>query len=200
MLVTVTHTVLPTIISGFLCSTVPLFPCILAWINEALVLRTELCQCLARGVVSVVVLIKVYGKLDIVDHVVFGSEEDRWVYRYHVNRKLLMFLDRVFDILAFGLFILYYLKSIPYWPVCFVICILSRLISSALYSNTKIQKCYAVRTILPTILSILYVIVLWTLSVLACINKTLVILPFCMLFAMIGSYILIFLAVCDTYS
>ena len=99
-------------------------------------LYLELCQCLARGVVSVVVLIKVYGKLDIVD-VVFEPEEDCWVYRYHVNRKLLMFLDRVFDILVFGLFILYHLKSIPHRPVCFVICILSRLISSALYSNTK---------------------------------------------------------------
>ena len=136
VLVTVTHTVLPTIISGFLYSTVPLFPCILAWINEALVFL-PICQCLARCVLSIVVLIRVYGKINIVDvgNIVFESEEDCWVYRYHryhVNRKLLMFLDRVFDIVVIGLFIFYYLKSIPYWPVCFVICISSRLISFAL--------------------------------------------------------------------
>ena len=133
MLVTVTHTVLPTIISGVLCSTVPLFRCILAWINEALVLLL-VCQCLARCILSILVIIRVYGKLNIVDvgDIVFESEEDCWVYRYHVNRKLLMFLDRVFDILVVGLFILYRLKSIPHWPVCLGICIFSRLISFAL--------------------------------------------------------------------
>ena len=109
------RTVIPTIISGVFCCVALSTPCVLAWKNDVLVML-PICQNIARGSVYIVVLIKVYRQLDIVD-VVFELKEDRWVHRYHVNRSFLVIFDHLFNILVIGLFALYYLKSIPYWPI-----------------------------------------------------------------------------------
>ena len=109
------RTVIPTIISGVFCCEALSTPCVLAWKNDVLVML-PICQNIARGSVYIVVLIKVYRQLDIVD-VVFELKEDRWVHRYHVNRSFLVIFDHLFNILVIGLFALYYLKSIPYWPI-----------------------------------------------------------------------------------
>ena len=154
--------VLSAITSSIICSVVAWAPWIIVWNNHALVLFS-VCQSLAKFIVYVVILVQAYRKLWILDlDVLFEPKEDYWVYRYHVNRRFLLFIDRLFDIFVVALFISYHLKSIPHWPVCLSICIVLRLISMALCSNTIMWKCYTVRTILPTILSILYVIVTWT--------------------------------------
>ena len=195
------RTVLATIISSFFCSSVAWLPYILAWNNDPLILL-PVCECLSRCAVCIVVMIQAYRKILILDsdvNVIFDLKEDCWVYRYHGNRRFLMIYDRAYDILAVGLFILYHLKSIPYWSVCLLICIFSRLISFSLYSNTKIRKWYAVRTVLPTILSLLCMIALWVPFILFWINEAFVILPFCIFLAMSKSYFLLFVAVCNKY-
>ena len=193
------RTVLPTIISSFACCTAAWLPCIIAWNKDSLVILL-ICECLSRSIMYVVVLVQAYRKLWTLDlDVVFELKEDRWVYRYYGNRRFLIVYDRVFDIVVVGLFIFYHLKSIPYWPVSLVVCIFCRLISFALYSNTKIRKCYAIRTVLPTILSILCMIALWAPIILVWINETSVILPICLFLATCVSYVIVFAAVCNKY-
>ena len=196
------RTVLPTIISGLFCSATLHVPMILAWYGEALVIL-PVCDCLVRCAVYTVMLLKTYtqlkiDQLDAVDFV-FEPQEDCWMFRYHYNRKFLMLLDRVFDMAVVGLFIFYYLKSIPHWTICLIVCIFSRLISFVLYSNTKIWKCYAIRTVLPTILSVFCTIALWVPFILAWINDLFVILLFCKLSAMSGCYVLLFVASCRKF-
>ena len=188
-----------TIIFSFVCNTVAWLPCIIAWNKDPLVIL-PICECLAKSVAYIVALVQTYRKLWNVDlDVLFELKEDCWVYRYYGNRTFLIVYDRIFDILMFGVFIFYHLKSIPHWPVCLLICILYRLISFALYSNTKIRKCYAVRTVLPTILSVLCMIALWAPFILVWINETFVFVPFCLCLAMSLLYVLHFLAVCSKY-
>ena len=191
--------VLSAITSSIICSVVAWAPWIIAWNNDA-TFFFPVCQSLAKFIVYVVILVQAYRKLWILDlDVLSEPKEDYKGYRYHINRRFLLFLDRLFDIFVVVLFFFYHLKSIPHWPVCLSICMILRLISLALCSNTVMWKCYAVRTLLPTILSILYVIVLWIPFILAWINKTLVIVPFCMLLEMSGSYFLLYLAVHSNY-
>ena len=191
--------VLSTIISSTACNIVAWVPCIIAWHNDPLVLL-PICECLAWSVGHAVSLVQTYRKLWIVDvDDLFEVKEDCWVYRYYSYRRFLMNYDRMSDILVVGLFILYHLKSIPYWPVCFVICISSRLISFALYSNTKIRKCYTVRTVLPAILSLLCMIALWAPFILHWINQAFVFVPFCIFLTMSGPYMFAFSGVCNKY-
>ena len=191
------RTVLPTIISGLFCSAVAWVPCIIAWNNDPLVLL-PICECLAWSAGYLVALVVAYRKLWIVDlDVLFELRDDRWVYRYYSYKRFLMINDRLYDILLVGLFTFYLLKSIPYWSVCFVICISSRLISFAPYSNTKMWKCYAIRTVLPIILSLLCMIALWTPFILDWINQAFVILPFFIFLLMSLVYVLHFLAICS---
>ena len=195
----VVRTVLPTIISGLFGSAVAWVPCIIAWNDDPLVIL-PICECLSRATGYLVVLVQTYRKLWIVDvGDLFELKEDRWVYRYYCNRMFLIVYDRVFDIVMVGLFILYHLKSIPHWPVCFVICISTRVISFALYCNTEIRKCYAIRTVLPTILSILCMIALWVPFILFWIKEAFVFLPFCMCMAMSGPYAFAFSGACNKY-
>ena len=193
------RTVFPTLISSFGCSTVAWVPCIIAWNKDPLVLL-PVCQSLAWCVGHAVSLVQTYRKLWMVDlDILFELKEDCWVYRYYSYKRFLMSYDRMTDIIVVGVFTLYLLKSIPYWPVGLIFCISSRLISFALYSNTKIRKCYAVRTILPTILSVLSMFTLWTPFIIFWIDDTFVILPFCMYLAMSGPYAFAFSGVCNKY-
>ena len=196
------RTVLPTIISGVFCSVTIWVPCILAWNNEALVI-VPVCDCLVRCTVYIVVLINTYRQLYIVDlditDYIFEIKEDRWVYRYHVNRRFTMIFDRLFDIFVIGLFIFYYLKSIPHWPVCLALCIFSRLISFALYSNFTMWKCYAARTALSTILSVFCMVAAWVPFILAWRNEIFVMLPFGIFLVTSGSYVLAFLVACSKF-
>ena len=191
------RTVLPTIISGLFCSAVAWVPCIIAWNNDPLVLL-PICECLAWSAGYLVALVVAYRKLWIVDlDVLFELRDDRWVYRYYSYKRFLMINDRLYDILVVGLFTFYILESVPHSPLCLIICIFSRLISFALYSNTKIRKCYAVRTVLPAILSLLCMITLWAPFIIAWINDTFVILPFFIFLVMSLVYVIHFLAICN---
>ena len=134
------RTFLPTTISALSCS-VALVPCIFAWNNDALVIL-PVCECLARCIAYVTVTIQVNRKLWSLDSDnVLERQEDCWVYRYQGNRRGLMFWDRLCEIFVIGLVIFYHLKSIPHWPLCLAVCIVSRLISFALYSNIITWKC-----------------------------------------------------------
>ena len=75
------------------------------------------------------------------------------------------------------LFVLYYRESFPHWDICLGIFITLRLISFSLYFNTKRFKCYAVRTVLATIISGLFCSVALVPSIFAWKNDALVILP-----------------------
>ena len=77
----------------------------------------------------------------------------RWLIAYHKRRTYLMFLDRFLDIWAACVNVFYYQESAPYRDVCLGVYITLRLISLALYSNTKLCECYAVRTVIPLIIS-----------------------------------------------
>ena len=191
------RTVLPTIISGVFCSPVAWVPCIVTWNNDPLVLL-PFCECLVWSVGYLVALVVAYRKLWIVDlDVLFELRDDRWVYRYYSYKRFLTINDRLYDILVVGLFTFYLLKSIPHSPICLIICIFCRSISFALYSNTKIRKCYAVRTVLPAILSVLCMIALWTPFILVWINQAFVILPFFIFLLMSLVYVLHFLTICN---
>ena len=163
------RTVLSTIISSLFCS-VALVPSIFAWHNDALVIFPVI-ECSLRYISYATVFVKVHRKLwsldpDIVDFAV-EPQEDCWVYRYYGNRRFLMYWDRLSEIFVVLLVIFRYLKSIPHWPVCVTVGIFLHVFSFALYSNTKLWKCYPVRTVLPTILSVLYSIALWSPCILA---------------------------------
>ena len=198
----VVRIVLSTITSSLICGVVAWAPCIIPWNDDALVFFS-VCESLAKFIVYVVILMEAYRKLWLDDadfaNFLFNLKEDCWVYRYYGNRSFLMVLDVVFDIFVVGLFVFYHIKSIPHWPVCLGICIIFRLSSWALHWDTVRWKCYAVRTVLQTSLSVLYVIVFWIPFILSWIHKTLVILPLFILFAMIASYVLIFFGVCNKY-
>ena len=196
------RSVLPTIISGLFCGVVFHVPMILAWYGDALVIL-PVCDFLVRCAVYTVMLIKTYtqlkvDQLDVVDFV-FEPQVDCWMFRYHYNRRFLMLLDRVFDVGVVGLFIFYHLKSILHWPVSLVVCIFSRVISFALYCNTKLWKCYAIRTVLPTVLSVICTIALWVPFILFWINNLFVIVLFGKLLAMSGCYVLLFVASCRKF-
>ena len=196
------RTVLPTIISGFFCSATLHFPMILAWYGEALVI-IPVCDCLARCAMHTAVLVKIYKQMkiahiDIVDFAV-EPQADCWVYRYYGNRSFLMILDRVFDIGVVGSFIFYYFQSIPHLPVCLVVCVLCRLISFVLYSNIITWKYYAIRTVLPTILSIICMIALWVPYILAWRNETIVIALFSKCLIMSGIYVVVFFGCCRKF-
>ena len=196
------RTVLPTIISGVFCSVSIWVPCIIVWSNEAIVIL-PVCDCLVRCTVYTVVLINTYRQLYIVDlditDFIFELKEDCWVYRYHVNRRFTMIFDRVFDIFVIGLFIFYHLKSIPHWTLCLTVCIISRLISLALYSNNRMWKCYPARTALSTILSVFCMVAAWAPFILAWRNETFVMLPFCIFMVTSGSYVLAFSVACSKF-
>ena len=192
------RTVLPTIISGVFCS-VALVPCIFAWNNDALVIL-PLCECLARCIGHVVILIQVYKKLWTLDSDnVLERQEDCWVYRYQGNRRGLLFWDRLCDIYVIGLVIFYHLKSIPHWPFFLTLCIFLRVISFTLYSNIITWKCHAVRTVLPTILSALSMTVVWAPCILDWIEEAIVILPFCMFLANTVPYVSVLFVSCRKY-
>ena len=196
------RTVLATIISGLFCSVTLHGPMILAWYGEALVIL-PVCDSLVRCAVHTAVLIRIYTQLkiahlDIVDFAV-EPQDDYWVYRYHGNRSFLLLIDRVFDIFLIGLFIFYYLKSIPHWPICLVVCIFCRLISFVLYSNIIRWKCYPTRTVLPTILSIICVVALWAPFILTWISEAFVVIPFVKCLLMSLCYVLVFSACCRKF-
>ena len=83
---------------------------------------------------------------------VFEMTKNQWLYIYHVVSMRLMFTDRL---LSCFLFTKTY--SSPQGGLCLGIYIISRLISFIDYvvlcCNRKRLKCYAVRTVLPIILS-----------------------------------------------
>ena len=186
-------------LSLFVCNTIAWLPCIFAWNNDPLILLL-VCEYLAWSVGYLVALVHAYKKPWIVDlGDLFELKADCWVHRYYSYRRFLMIHDRLSDIIVVGLFILYHLKSFSYWPVCLIFCISSRLICFALYSNTKIRKCYPIRTILPIILSLLCMIALWGPFILLWIDDTFVILPFCMYLAMGGPYVFALSGVCNKY-
>ena len=98
---------------------------------------------------------KVICQFSIVDdgvvRFVWEMTERRWFYRYNYMRRVLYILDRFSDIECTVLFSLYCCyQSFPHWDVCLGIYIVLRLVSVALYSNTSLCECYAIRTVLAT--------------------------------------------------
>ena len=106
------------------------------------------------------VIVWVFRKLKFVDDdpLQFLPEikNNRWLIRYRKTRTYLMFVDRLLDIFAAYINVFYYDVSAPYRHVCLGVYITLRLISLALYSNTKLCECYAVRTVIPLIISGLF--------------------------------------------
>ena len=96
------------------------------------------------------------------DVVGFQIVENHWLHRYQAMRRVLFISDRFFDIFAVLCFIMFYLGSVPYWPVCLGIYIALRVVSLVLCCNTKLWKCYAIRTVLPAILSVFCVALVMT--------------------------------------
>ena len=90
-----------------------------------------------------------------------------WLYRYHIIRRWLFVLDRIFDIVSSVLFPYFIYDSTPRWPVCVClgIYIVLRVISFALYSNTLLCKCYAVRTVILTVISSLFCTAAFTITI-----------------------------------
>ena len=76
---------------------------------------------------------------------------NQWPYRHYIIRRLLFFVDRVFDAVLSPTFISLFSRSVSGF-VCLVLYIIFRLISLVL-CYTKLCKCYAVRTVIPCILS-----------------------------------------------
>ena len=105
-------------------------------------------------------IVWVFGKLKFVDddplQFLPEMKNNRWLITYYKTRTYLMFLDRFADILAVIFNVIYYGASAPYRHVCLVSYIALRLTSLALYSNTKLCECYAVRTVIPFIISGLF--------------------------------------------
>ena len=83
-------------------------------------------------------------------------KNNRWLIRYHEMRTYLMLSDRGADIVALFLNLLYYGESAPHRHVCSGVYIILRLISLALCYNTELCECYAVRTLIPWIISSLF--------------------------------------------
>ena len=196
------RTVLSTIFSGLLCSLALWVPMILAWSGQALVI-VPVCYLLVMCAAYVLVFMETYRKLKIVNgedfDFVFELEDDRWLYRYYGMRRLMMFLDRLFDVFVFGLFAFYHLKSIAYWPICLGIYILLRLMSFELHFDSKIFKCYAIRTVLPLNLSLCCSLTLWAPMILAWRGEALVIVPVCGFLAMCAIYLLVFKVFCRKF-
>ena len=95
-------------------------------------------------------------------------------------RRYLMMFDRLGDIEYTVLFLVYCHHSFPHWKVCLCIYIILRLISFMVYSNTKLCECYAVRTVLPTIISsFACCTAAWLPCIIAWNNDPLVVLPIC---------------------
>ena len=124
---------------------------------------------------------KVIFLINIVDddvaRFVWEMTERKWLYRYHYMRRYLMLCDRFADVEYAGLFVLYYRESFPQWDICLGIFITLRLMSFALYSNTKLFKCYAFRTVLSTIISGVFCSVALVPGIFAWHNDALVIFP-----------------------
>ena len=91
-----------------------------------------------------------------------------------------MMLDRFGDIERTARFSVYYYYSFPHWDVCLGIYIVLHLVSFALYSNIKMCKFYAFRTVLATIISgFTCSAVAWLPCIIAWNNDPLVLLPVC---------------------
>ena len=95
--------------------------------------------------------------LDIV-RFILELTENLWLYRYHIIRRCLFVIDRALDIVSTLWFAIFITNHTPRWPsfIHLGIYIVSRLISFALYSNTLLCKCYAVRTVISTVISSLF--------------------------------------------
>ena len=77
-----------------------------------------------------------------------------WFDCYHGFGTRLILVDRYFDIIAIIQFVFFFQASVSFF-VLFGYTTL-RLISIALYYNTNMCKCYAVRTVVPWIISGLF--------------------------------------------
>ena len=104
--------------------------------------------------------------LDVV-RFVLELTKNLWLYRYHMIRKWLFFIDRIFDIVSMAMFPFFIYDSTPRWPdyVCLGIYSVLHLISFALYSNTLLCKCYAVRTVISTVISSLFCSTAFTITI-----------------------------------
>ena len=76
---------------------------------------------------------------------------NQWLYRHYIIGRLLFISDRFIDVVLIGMFISSFSRSVS-WFVCLILYIIFRLISLVL-CYTKLCKCYAVRTVIPCILS-----------------------------------------------
>ena len=89
-----------------------------------------------------------------------------------------MFCDRMYDFVAIFIFVGYCQTSAFHWEVFLGIYVTLRLISFALYYDTKLWKCYAVRTVIPLIISgLLCTVVLFVPSILTSGHGYIVIYP-----------------------
>ena len=98
----------------------------------------------------------VLSRLNIVDNdviqFVYSITQNVWLFRYHWMRRWLM-LDRATDVGAVVVFVVYHSASVPHWEVCLGVYITFRLVSVSLFCGTNLCECYAVRTVLPWIIS-----------------------------------------------
>ena len=76
---------------------------------------------------------------------------NQWLYRHYIIGRCLFIMDRFINVVLIVMFIFSFSRSVS-WFVCLVLYIIFRLISPVLW-YTKLCKCYAVRTVIPCILS-----------------------------------------------
>ena len=141
-------------ISSLFCTVAILIP---GTSFEAKSIGLLVCSIFAYCAFYVFSIVWALGQLKFVDDNPFQylhkNKSDFSFNRYHIMRTRLMFIDRLFDIGAVTLFVLYCKTSAPHWPACLGIFYSLHAISFSLYSNTKCWKCYAVRTVIPLIIS-----------------------------------------------
>ena len=92
---------------------------------------------------------------DDVEWFVLELTKNLWLYVYHTIRRLLFSIDKGMDIMVSPI-VIYYLAWRWRAYVRLGIYIVLRLISFALHSNTLQCKCYAVRTVISTVISSLF--------------------------------------------